>query len=91
MELNDPRQLIQLIDAMLYSMDKAGRKRFLLWVKQKRKVYDFNFPLGGSHDKSSSVDASISGAESGNSEQSNPTEPSAEVVKDGSNDTRPSA
>lgn len=82
MELNDPKQLVQMIDAMLYSMDRTGRKRFLTWIKQKRKEYDFNFPLGGTYGKDSGVSASTDSVGTDNTKQQDGAEPSTEGVKE---------
>lgn len=77
MELNDPKQLVQIIDAMLFSMDRTGRKQFYLWVKKKRREYDFSYPLGGKYDtKTVSADVVPSDAVADSPKQQDGAEPS---------------
>lgn len=46
MEINTPQELIVAINNLLAQMDRPTRKRFLMWVKTRRNLYDFNYPMG---------------------------------------------
>lgn len=46
MEINSPEDLVKAIASLLVQMNRKQRKQFLMWVKSKRKEFDFKYPEG---------------------------------------------
>jgi hypothetical protein len=46
MEINTPEELVNAIDQLIITLNRAGRVRFLKWVKDRKRTYDLNYPTG---------------------------------------------
>ena len=46
MQINTPEELVRAIDSLLMQMNKKQRKEFVEWAKSRRRVHDFNYPMG---------------------------------------------
>lgn len=73
MTINTPEDLVKAINSMLLQMNRPQRKQFLLWVKRRRKEYDFTYPEGWKFKEEAN-------AEQGNTVESVVTVPDAPVI-----------
>lgn len=59
MEINTADEMMKAIEELIKAMSRPTRKQFYLWVKQKRKMYDFTHPLGGTNATATSIPAPV--------------------------------